>query len=382
MVVLAGGGGGVAYALAGSSSPASATTTTTTLSTGTVQATVTTTGTIEPKQDSDLSFPVSGTIASVAATVGQKVTKGAVLATIDSTTLQSAVTTAQAAVTAANQQVAAVAGASATQVAAAAAQLASANTDLANAQAALASASLTAPFTGTVAAVSMTVGDVVGSSSAGSAGSTGQKSSSTSTSSSTTTDTITLISTDAWIVNASVGSSDLAQLKKGMQAQITPTGATQQVFGTVSSLGIVATSSGTGTSATFPVVIAVTGNPSGLYAGATANVNLVVKQLSNVLTVPTLAISTVNGQTVVYRIVSGKPAKTVVTLGDSYGASTVVTKGLANGDQVQVPLARPGGTRRPTGTGGTGGGFGGGGFGGGAGGGGFGGGTQRPGGTG
>jgi RND family efflux transporter MFP subunit len=361
VVVLAGGGGGVAYALAGSSSSTgSATTTTTTVTTGTVQATVTTTGTIEPKQNEALAFVVSGTVTSVAASVGQKVSKGAVLATVDSTMLQSAVTTAQAAVTAADQQVAAVAGASATQVAAAQAQLASANTDLANAQAALASASLTAPFSGTVAAVTMAVGDVVGSSS-----STGQKSSqSTSQTSTTTTDTITLISTDAWIVNASVGSSDLAQLKKGMQAQITPTGATQQVFGTVSSLGIVATSSGTGTSATFPVVIAVTGNPSGLYAGASATVNLVVKQLSNVLTVPTAAISTVNGQPVVYRIVSGQRTKTVVTLGDSYGPSTVVTKGLKDGDQVSVPLARPGGTRRigtggAGGAGGTGGGFGG-----------------------
>ncbi|MCW2707455.1 MAG: HlyD family efflux transporter periplasmic adaptor subunit, partial [Frankiales bacterium] len=262
-----------------------------TVSAGTVQATVTTTGTIEPKQNEDLSFPVSGTVASVAATVGQKVTKGAVLATVDSTTLQSAVTTAQAAVTAADQQVSAVAGGTATQVAAAAAQLASANTDLANAQAALASASLTAPFSGTVAAVSMAVGDVVGSGSTGTSSSTGKSTSTntSSTTSTTTTDTITLISTDAWIVNASVGSSDLAQLKKGMQAQITPIGATQQVFGTVSSLGIVATSSGTGTSATFPVVIAVTGNPTGLYAGASATVNLVVKQLSNVLTVPTPA---------------------------------------------------------------------------------------------
>ncbi|MCU1622957.1 MAG: HlyD family efflux transporter periplasmic adaptor subunit [Frankiales bacterium] len=357
MVVLAGGGGGVAYALAGSSSAAgTATTTTTTVTTGTVQATVTTTGTIEPKQNDALSFAVSGTVTSVAASVGQKVSKGAVLATVDSTMLQSAVTTAQAAVTAADQQVAAVAGSSATQVAAAQAQLASANTDLANAEASLASASLTAPFSGTVAAVTMAVGDVVGSGST-----TGQKTSqSTSqTSTTTTTDTITLISTDAWIVNASVGSSDLAQLKKGMQAQITPTGATQQVFGTVSSLGIVATSSGTGTSATFPVVIAVTGNPSGLYAGASATVNLVVKQLSNVLTVPTAAISTVNGQPVVYRIVSGQRTKTVVTLGDSYGPSTVVTKGLKDGDQVSVPLARPGGTRRP-GTGGGGGGAGGG----------------------
>ena len=43
---------------------------------------------------------------------------------------------------------------------------------------------------------------------------------------------------------------------------------------------------------TFPVVIDVTGNPSGLYAGATAeDVSIIVKQLNNVTEVPTQAIS-------------------------------------------------------------------------------------------
>ncbi|MFN2538902.1 MAG: efflux RND transporter periplasmic adaptor subunit [Mycobacteriales bacterium] len=329
VVALVGGGGSAAFALTrGSSATPSATTTTVTVTKGTVQSTVTTTGTIQPKQDQDLTFDVSGTVSRVAATVGQQVAKGAVLATVDSTTLRSAVTTAAAAVTAAEQEVAAVAGGSDVQVASAKAQLAAARTELANAQAALASASLTAPFAGTVAAVTMAVGDVIG----------GQGAQGSSTPS------ITLISSDAWVVNASVGSSDLAQLKKGMQAQITPSGATQRVFGTVASIGIVADS--TGTTATFPVVIAVTGSPTGLYAGGSADVSIIVKQLANVLTVPTPAVTTVDGQTVVYRLVRGKRERTVVTLGDSYGASTVVTSGLKDGDQVEVTFARPTGVRR------------------------------------
>lgn len=325
----------MAYALTRSptAGTAGATTTTVTVSSGTVQSTVSTTGTIEPKQDEDLTFGVSGTVTSVPVSVGQKVAKGAVLATVGSATLQSAVTTAQAAVTAAEQQLSADSGASSTQVAAAEAQLAAARTDLANAEDDLAKASLTAPFAGTVADVALAVGDVVGS------GSQGNNSASSSSG-------ITLISTDSWIVNASVGSSDLAQLKKGMQAQITPSGASQRVFGTVSSIGIVASSSSGGTSATFPVVIGVTGSPTGLYAGGSADVSIIVKQLANVLTVPTLAISTVDGETVVYRRVNGARVKTPVTLGDSYGASTVVTKGLSNGDQVEITFARPTGQRR------------------------------------
>ncbi|MCU1599427.1 MAG: HlyD family efflux transporter periplasmic adaptor subunit [Frankiales bacterium] len=342
-LALLGGGGGAAYALSrGSSTAASAATViTSTVTTGTVQSTVSATGTIEPKQEEDLAFSVSGTVTSLSAEVGQKVTKGAVLATVGTTTLQSAVDTAQAAVTAAEQELSSLSGTSDTQVSAAEAQLASARTDLVNAKDDLAAASLTAPFSGTVAAVSMAVGDVVGSGS----------SSPSSNGASSSSDSITLISTSAWVVDASVGSADLAQLTKGMQAQITPSGATDRVFGTVSSIGIVADTS-SGSTATFPVVIAVTGSPTGLYAGGSADVSFIVKQLTNVLTVPTAAVSTVNGQTVVYRQVSGKKVKTVVTLGESLGASTVVTKGLKDGDVIEITFTRPTGQRR-TGTTGT-----------------------------
>jgi RND family efflux transporter MFP subunit len=264
------------------------------------------------------------------------------------------VTTATAAVTAAEQELAAVSGDSDAQISAAKAQLALAETNLANADDDLAAASLTAPFAGTVAAVSMATGDVVGSSSPGASGGS-------------TDASVTLITTDAWTVSASVGSSDLAQLKKGMQAQITPSGATQMVFGTVSSIGIVATSATSG-SATFPVEIAVTGKPTGLYAGGSASVSLIVKQLSDVLTVPTIAVHTVDGKTVVYKRVNGDRVTTEVTLGEAFGQQTVVTKGLVVGDQVEITLTRPGATgttrRSTTTTGGGGDVPGGGGFGG------------------
>ncbi len=167
-----------------------------------------------------------------------------------------------------------------------------------------------------------------------------------------------------------MGSSDLAQLTKGLQAQITPSGSSTMIFGTIASLGIVATST-SGGSATFPVVIDVTGSPTGLYAGGTADVALIVKQVPNVLTVPTQAVRTVNGATVVYQQVGGKRVTTPVTIGASYGATTEIKTGLKEGDQVEVSFGRPVGVRR-TGTGGNqppgggppGGGFGGGGAGG------------------
>jgi multidrug efflux pump subunit AcrA (membrane-fusion protein) len=360
VVVALGGAGTSAWALTRTASAATGTSSLVAASTSDLSQTVAATGTIEPKEQSDLSFASSGTVTSVPATVGQKVSKGAVLATIDSTTLRSAVDTASAAVTAAEEQVSSVSGSSATQVAAANAQLAQARNDLAIAQDDLAAATITAPFSGTVATVGVAVGDTVGSTSAG--GSTGASGAggggaATSSSSTSSTSAVTLISTDAWVVDASVGSSDLAELKKGQQAEITPTGSATKVFGTVSSLGIVATTSSSGT-ATFPVVIDVTGDPSGLYAGGSADVSVIIKKVTGVLTVPTQAIHTVNGKTVVYQKVSGKQVDTPVTIGTAYGALTEIKSGLKAGEQVVVTFAGPGGARtgiRPGGTRGAGG---------------------------
>lgn len=350
-VVLAGGTTG-AWALTRSSSSSSPTSTLVTATQGTQAQTVATTGTIEPAQMSNLTFSVSGTVTAVAVSVGQKVSKGDVLATVGTTTLQSAVTTASAAVTAASQQLASASGSSATQLASAEAQLAQAQSTLALAQDNLKAASLTAPFSGVVASVGVAVGDVVGSGSSGGSGAAGGSSggglssgsSNTSGSSAASSSSaIILVNTSSWVVNATVGSADLGKLKKGMQAQITPSGATTLVFGTVASIGIVATSSNSG-SATFPVVIDVTGSPSGLFAGSTSTVELIVKQEPNVITIPTAAIHTVNGNTIVYKQVNGSKVTTPVTIGTSYGPLTQILSGITAGDQVVVTFTRPGGT--------------------------------------
>jgi len=172
-----------------------------------------------------------------------------------------------------------------------------------------------------------------------------------------------VISTSSYVVNASVGASDVANIAKGNQATITTAGSSAPVFGLVTSIGIVASSS-SGTSA-FPVVISVTGSPAGLYAGSSATVSIIYKQLSNVLVVPTLAVTRANGVSHVTLSKDGVKSQRSITVGLSSGGSTQVVSGLADGDTVVVPVptARSGGTR----TGGTGGA---GGFGGGTGGGG------------
>ena len=345
-----------AWAATHSASSDAATPTLVTATTSTIRQSVSATGTLQPAHRADLSFAVSGTVTSLRVSVGDQVKVGTVLATVDSTGLQTAVTSAQANVTATQDQLTAQqdAGSSAVQIASTQAQLAEAKGRLADAKTALTAASMTSPIAGTVAQVNVATGDEVGNAASGGA-STG----------SSATAQIVVISTTSWVVEASVGSEDLPQLKKGLQAEITPTGSTTKVFGTVKSVGIVASSSSSG-SASFPVTIAVTGSPKGLYAGGAATVTIIVKQVENVLSVPTNALHTENGKTVVHRMVNGSQVSTPVTVGATYGTSTQILSGLKAGDKVVGTAFRiggggagNGGTRtRQGGTGTGGGGFG------------------------
>jgi multidrug efflux pump subunit AcrA (membrane-fusion protein) len=370
-------GGGGAWAATRSSSSSATAPTLVSATSSTIRQSVSASGIIQPAHRADLSFAVSGTVASLPVAAGDQVKAGAVLATVDSGTLKAAVTSAQANVTATQDQLTAQQSASSStvQIASTQAQLVDAQGKLTDAQTAVGAASLTSPIAGTVAQVNIAIGDKLGnttSAGASSSGSSGGAVSSSSAagsgaSSSSSTAQIVVISTTSWVVSASVGSADLPQLKKGLQAEITPTGSSTKVFGIVDSVGIIAASSSSG-SASFPVTITVTGSPTGLYAGGAADVSIIVKQVENLLTVPTNAVHTENGKTVVHQMTNGTQVSAPVKVGTTYGAVTQILSGLKAGDKVVGTTFRSGGnpaggTRSRLGGGG-GGGYGGGGFGG------------------
>jgi multidrug efflux pump subunit AcrA (membrane-fusion protein) len=331
----------------------------------TLSLSVSATGTINPKVQSNLRFGSSGTVTAVDVKVGDTVTAGQQVAAINPTDLQTALDLAEANVSSAQANLTTVKASSTTttsQLNAAKSQLAAAQAKLTTAQTNLGNAALTSPVTGTVATVNIAVGDQVsgGGTSSGGAGASGAGSSGASSAA------IVVITTDAWVVSTSVTSADLPLLKQGMQAQITPSGSRTLVFGTVSTIGVIATS--TSGVATFPVTIAVTGSPKGLYAGSSATVAIIVKEVADAVTVPTAAIRTEGGTTVVSKLVDGAAVTTPVQVGMVQGSYTQVTSGIAEGDQVVVTGASgagsgSGGQSTSTRTRGSGaGGFGGGGF--------------------
>jgi membrane fusion protein, macrolide-specific efflux system len=361
----------------------------------TLRQTVSSTGTIEPAQQANLNFAASGQVTSVAVTVGQKVKAGQVLAKVNSASLSASVAEAEAteasdaAKLSADQ--AAGSGVTAAQLTADETAVTAAQNQVTDAKQALAEANLTSPIAGVVAALSLSVGQEVsgagssgggtsgaagsggGSSDAGSAGASSSGSSGSGSSGSSSAQVV-VISTSSYVVNGTVDDTEVGLVQAGDQAVIVPDGATSPVYGIVSSVGLIAsTTSGV---ATYPVTIAVTGNPGGLYPGASATVTLIVKQLSNVTTVPTAALHYTSSGAVVYEIVNGRQVTHPVTVGMTSDGETQIVSGLSVGTEVVVPGLRTGGTGGGT-TRGTGGGFGGaggGGFGGGGGGGGFGGG--------
>ncbi len=387
-------------------------------STGTIKQAVSSSGTIEPAQQDELNFAVSGKVTSVRVAEGDKVNAGDVLATVDSAEPNASL--AQAKAMLANDQAKQAtdqdAGASDTQLAADQAAVTTANDQVASAQTALDDAVLTSPIKGVVATVALRVGQQVsgaasGGSAAGQSGGSGQSGggaaggggasggggqSGSSGGSASSTAQFLVISTDSWIVDATVDSSGVGLIAKGDQATIVPgtgaasgagaaagigrgsragaaasalgAGAGATVYGTISSIGLIATnSSGT---ASYPVEIKVTGIPAGMHAGDSATVSLIYRQIGNVLTVPTLAVSQVDGKSVVYEISGGKKVARTVTTGVSSGGLTQIKAGLSEGDQVVVEIPQVGGggssgTRSNRGGGGFtggGGGFNGGGF--------------------
>lgn len=375
IVVVVVGGGVAAWAATRPDPASSASTGVATATTTTLRTTLSSSGTIEPAQQENLNFAVSGQVTAVNVTAGQQVAAGQALATVNSASLSATVAEAQASLSGDQSRLSTDEsnGSSSAQVSADQAAVTAAQNQVTDAQNTLAEATLTSPIAGTVASVNLTVGQQVsgGSSSTGGSsgsstgsggtgsggagggggagaggGGTGSSGSGSSSSSSSTTQ-IVVISNGSYVVNATVDDTEVGQVKIGDQAVIVADGSTTSVYGTVTSVALLASSSSSVPS--YPVTIGVTGSPSGLYAGASATIDIIVKQLSNVLAVPTTALHFANGKTVVYKLVNGNQVTTTVTTGATSNGQTQILTGLSDGDQVVVP-----GVQRTAGSGGSG----------------------------
>ncbi|HEY0217884.1 MAG TPA: efflux RND transporter periplasmic adaptor subunit [Cellulomonas sp.] len=150
-----------------------------------------------------------------------------------------------------------------------------------------------------------------------------------------------IIGTDAWQISVTVDETDVTLIAVGDQVEITVEDATDTLYGTVGEIGLLSSSSG-GVAA-YPVVIDVTGSPDGLHDGVSADVSIIYERRTDVLTVPSAAVTTVDGQSVVTQEgADGDQVTTAVTVGETSGTLVEITDGLAEGDEVLVTTFTPG----------------------------------------
>jgi HlyD family secretion protein len=201
---------------------------------------------------------------------------------------------------------------SAAQLATDQASIDSAEATLIEAQQSLADAQLVSPLAGTVASVGLSAGMSVAP------GSTG--------------DAITVIDSGGYEVDASLTTAQDQQVKVGDSALVSVDGLEGTLRGTVTRTGP-ATSSSSGYS--FPLVVALPKGSHGIAAGSSAQVQVVLRQVSGALAVPTSAVNTLGvGRSYVLVLVGGREERRFVTVGVVGPEYTQITRGLTRGTTV------------------------------------------------
>ena len=298
---------------------------------------------------------------------------------------QSSLTQAQNSyTTAVDQQAVSATPATPDQIAAANQSVLNAKNAVASAQKGVAGTVITAPSAGTVLSVGGSVGDTVsagtsstsaaassGGSSGGSAGGAASGSSSSSSSSGGTksgSSFVVLGDMASLTVRAEFAETDASKLKAGQQAQVSINAVPgSSLTATVQSVD--PTSTVVSNVVEYGVTLQFTAGQQDLAAlkmGQTASVSVTTDSVTNVLYVPSAAVTSFGGQSFV-TVVDGKTqTQTPVQVGVVGDTSTEITSGVSEGEQILLSSRTA--STSTTGTRGGTGGFGGGagGFGGGA----------------
>lgn len=181
--------------------------------------------------------------------------------------------------------------------------------DVADLEAQIALATLTAPIDGTVTTLALVPGlDTSG--------------------------TALTLASAVYEVTADVVESDIAAMSVGQAATVTVDAINATIGGTVSAIAPAAGAASSGV-ASFPVTVALTGGPSGLRAGMTADITIVTASVEDVLTVPSEALRGTAGS---YRVQvlgsDGTPATRDVTVGLVTNTTAEIRSGLTEGETV------------------------------------------------
>jgi macrolide-specific efflux system membrane fusion protein len=325
---------------------------------GTVTATVTADGSLESASSASASFTTGGTVTSISVRVGDKVTKGQVLAKVDPAAAQRTLAAAQADLDAARDALDRAEDAG-SDTSSAQNEVTQAELAVDEAEAAVAGTTLRAPMAGTVVAVNGTLGSSSsgsstsssssssgGSAPGGGSSSTGSSSSSASASSSGFID---LADLGKLQVTAAFAEADATKLKEKQAATVT----WNALSGTRQSAKVVAVDPQATTSnnvVTYGVTLSLDKVPTGAKPGQTVSVSVVTGEVSDAVYVNAAAVTTVGNRHTVTVLANGVQEVRAVEIGLEGDQAAQITSGLTPGEQVVI-------TTTSTTTGGTTGGF-------------------------
>jgi multidrug efflux pump subunit AcrA (membrane-fusion protein) len=191
--------------------------------------------------------------------------------------------------------------------------LAQADNALQKARLIMGSTTILSPAAGVIAEILVKVGDLVGPSTA----------------------IVTVVDNDTMVLQAQVNENDMGQLKVGQSADVTPSGFPDLTLtGTVTQIDLRAQVSGNVSS--YYASIRVPNKGGKLLWGMSADCEIKVLELTNVLTLPAGAVKT-SGTTSQVNILDGdKVVPWDVQVGASDGVRTQIAAGLDEGEEVLV----------------------------------------------
>lgn len=324
------------------------------------------TGTVRSQSRVEVGAQVTGQLTALYVSLGQFVHKGDVIAEIDATTQQNAVNTAQARLSALNAQLRAAnttlgvaeknrqrqtqllsqrassqtsLESAQTALAQAKAQVSTLESDIKQATIALATAQtdlgytrITAPMSGTVVSIPVTVGQTLNARQ-------------------NTPTVVQIADLEKMLIKAEVAEGDIALVKAGQRVRFTTLAEPHKTLeGVIDSVdpalttltdGEYKTSAGSSAAVYFYANILVPNPDRTLRIGMTTQTEIIVAESQQRLAIPNIAIERQGDKAQVQVLIDGKPQVRSVRLGLSDGIYTEVLEGVQQGELIITNTVRP-----------------------------------------
>lgn len=132
---------------------------------------------------------------------------------------------------------------------------------------------------------------------------------------------------------ATADQTDVVKLHKGMNSEMVLDAYPDKiVFGTITDVSFTPDTNETGTVYNVKIGISEDNSQYGYKVGMTGDANFILREIKNVIAIPTSVIKSEKGKKYVMRRINGEMVKTYVTTGEEIDISTVIKSGLQEGD--------------------------------------------------